>query len=236
MSGVDLSVRASDLAELMDDPDCDPAALARTYSRFTLVNALVSGWREIYRAVLRPVLAQAVRAGRSATLLDIGTGGADVPRALARWAARDGLRLVTTGIDPDPRAVAFARRRPLPETVDVRCASAADLAAAGESFDVVVSNHLLHHLPDPAVRELLDDSARLAHGIVVHNDLVRARRAYALWWLGSAPLAPGTFVRIDGLRSIRRAWTPSELQDLAPPGWDVRAGRAWHQQLVQRRS
>ena len=45
LPAVDLRVRDLELRELMDDPDSDPRALARTFRRFALVNALVSGWR-----------------------------------------------------------------------------------------------------------------------------------------------------------------------------------------------
>lgn len=262
----DLSRREPSLRELMDDPGCDPTALDRTYARFRQVNALVSGWRHIYRTQLRPVLASA-RAqgtvqvdgvgqaegseqgegsgqadgtaqakGRTVTVLDIGTGGADVPLALARWCARDGIAVAVTGIDPDDRAHAFAQRRGLPVSVTMRRASAGDLVAAGESFDVVISNHLLHHVEDAALPVLLEDSTRLARHLVVHNDLVRSRAAYALWAVGSAPIAPGTFVRRDGLTSIRRSYTPTELKAVAPPGWRVLPGRSWHQLLVRRMS
>ncbi|RIJ51954.1 methyltransferase, partial [Clavibacter lycopersici] len=101
---MDLSRRDTGLTELMDDPDCDPAALDRTYARFPVVNRVVAGWRGVYRSRIRPLLS----ADRETTLLDIGSGGGDVPLSLARWARRDGLRLSVTGIDPDPRAAAFA--------------------------------------------------------------------------------------------------------------------------------
>jgi SAM-dependent methyltransferase len=95
-----LRLRASDAVELMDDPDCDPEILSRTYDYFRYVNAAVSGWRGVYRREIRPLLSTA----RESTLLDIGSGGGDVARALARWAARDGLLLTVTAIDPDARA------------------------------------------------------------------------------------------------------------------------------------
>ena len=35
------------------------------------------------------------------------------------------------------------------------------------------------------------------------------------------PLAPGTFLRFDGLRSIRRSYTPAELDARLPQHWRV---------------
>src|SRR5690606_25234657 len=99
----DLSTRATHLAELMDDPDCDRRALDRTYRRFTYVNAVVAGWRATYRDVIRPLLSTS----EPRTLLDVGCGGGDVSRALARGARRDGLLLEDTGVEPDARAQEF---------------------------------------------------------------------------------------------------------------------------------
>ena len=65
------------------------------------------------------------------SLLDIGCGGGDVPVLLARWAARDGLRLEVTAIDPDPRASLFARGRHASAGVTFRQAAAAELRRRG---------------------------------------------------------------------------------------------------------
>ena len=80
----DLSIRAVDARELMDDPDADIAMLERTYRRFRLVNALVSRPGLLYRHDIRP------RArGRHIRILDVGAGGGDVCRMLAARVRRD---------------------------------------------------------------------------------------------------------------------------------------------------
>lgn len=219
-------------AELMDDPDCDPVALARTYRLFAVINPLVSGWRGLYRHRLRHELRRAVGERGHASILDLGSGGGDVTRWLATRARRDGLPVTVTGIDPDPRAHAYATRdaarRPRAGQVDVvfECTSSAELVAQGRSFDVVVSNHVLHHLDDGAVRALLTDTRVLCRGLAVHNDLRRSRAAWLAWWVLTLPLAPTrTFARFDGLLSIRRSRTVAELAAL--PG--VQA-QGWHAQ------
>ena len=212
-----LTARDEEARERMDDPHCDPRMLARTYASFRLVNAAVAGWRTTYRRHLRPHL----RAGGTTTVLDIGCGGGDVACALARWARRDGVDLRVTGIDPDPRAHDWARRRPPVAGVRFRRALSADLVADGEQFDLVISNHLLHHLDREQLEGLLADSARLARHAVVHSDIRRGRLAYALFSVLTWPLFPGTFIREDGLTSIRRSFTPAELRRAVPSPWSV---------------
>lgn len=236
----DLSRRDPDLRELMDDQDCDAGALRRTYARFDVINSLLAGWSATYRRRILPLAVP----GRSLTLLDVGSGGGDVARALARWAHRDGLDLRITGVDPDVRALEWAAartarwsaRHPHLAPPAFRAATSRELVAAGETFDVVISNHLLHHLDPEHVRELVADSERLARRLVVHNDLVRSPGAYRLYAVGVLPLAPGSFLRTDGLRSLRRSYVPDELRALAGPGWEVRRGTFAHQQLLRGRS
>lgn len=218
-----LVTRDERATEQMDDPDCDPAMLERTYAQFRLVNAVVAGWRATYRHQLRPHL----RPDRPTTVLDVGSGGGDLARALARWAHRDGLDLRVTGIDPDPRAHAWARRQPPIAGVQFRRALSSELVAEGERFDLVVSNHLLHHLTADELQGLLADSRHLARTAAVHSDIQRGRLGYAQFSVGTWPLFRGSFIREDGLTSIRRSYTADELRPLVPQDWEVTATGRW---------
>lgn len=212
-----LAHRDTDLTELMDDPDCDPRALAATYRRFGLVNRLVSAWGHVYRTRVR---AELRALGRPARVLDLGCGGGDVVVRLASLAARDGLDVEWVGADPDPRALEAARAR---ERSGVRfiAQGSRELLAAGERFDLVLSNHVLHHLDAEGLRQFADDSRALSRGRVLHADIARGRLAYGLYAVGISPMAAGTFLRVDGLRSIRRSYLPAELAAALGSPWHV---------------
>lgn len=218
-----LAVRDPSLAELMDDPECDPLRLRRTLERFGVVNRAVACWNRVYRTLLRPELAAVTGPAR---ILDIGCGSGDVLRRLVRLAGRDGFVVSGVGIDPDPRALEAARAADVGRDLDFRTAHSSELVAAGDRFDIVISNHLLHHLDDVSRSGVISDSEALAERVSAHSDIARGRIAYAAFAVAALPLAPGSFIRVDGLRSIRRSYTHAELAAALPAGWAVeRPGR-----------
>jgi 2-polyprenyl-3-methyl-5-hydroxy-6-metoxy-1,4-benzoquinol methylase len=211
-----LPERATYLSEHMDDPRCDVSRLYNTYKQFHVVNQFLSGWYRIYRRYLKPRLTPA------ATVLDIGCGGGDVLRSLASWSKRDGLDVSFTGIDPDRRALEYTKFHPTPSNVRFYQATSKDLVEAGKKFDIIISNHVLHHLQNAEVYELCKDSEQLADTLVLHNDIRRSGLAYAGFSLTKL-IFRKSFTTEDGLLSIRRSFTRRELQSLVPRAWRVEA-------------
>ncbi|GAT73530.1 methyltransferase domain-containing protein [Microbacterium hydrocarbonoxydans] len=221
----DLTVRATGARELMDDPSADRGALARTYLRFGVVNRLVSRPGLLFRRDVRP---RARRGG--IRILDVGAGGGDLCRFLAARLRRHGLAAEITALDPDERAIEWAQAHDDGAGIRCLCGTTAELVRAGETFDVVFSNHLLHHLSEDERTGLLEDTVRLTApgGVAVHRDIARSRAAYMLFAAATLPfrrnLLAGSFIRADGLTSIRRSWTVGELRAVAARGWSVRGG------------
>lgn len=207
--------RATGLRERMDNPACDPDKLRATYARFGTVNRVFAGWGVLYKRFLRPRM----DTGRAYTLLDVGFGGGDIPKALLTWAERDGLKLCVTAIDPDPRAAAFARSLP-PSEIRFEQLGTGELVRRGARFDFVVSNHLLHHLPETGLPTFLGECAELG-ATVLHNDIARADLAYVGFAALTGPFFRGSFITPDGLTSVRRSYTPDELRAAVPMGWRV---------------
>ena len=215
-----LQERDTVIREIMDQPDCDKQKLFNTYRYFKYINRMLSGWNVIYKKYIRPLLAEL---GGSATLLDIGSGGADIPFYLAECAQNDQFNLKTTAIDTDPKAFEFIHQiEDAPtSTITFRNVHTSALIEENKRFDIVISNHLLHHLTDPDLRELTQHARQLSRHSVLMNDIRRCDTAYALFYLGTRLVPKKSFIHIDGLISIKRSFTRYELINLLPADWKV---------------
>jgi 2-polyprenyl-3-methyl-5-hydroxy-6-metoxy-1,4-benzoquinol methylase len=214
-----LTKRDPDARERMDDADCDRDKLYKTYRQFHLINAFLSRTKSIYRGWLKPAMAAAPHQPYS--LLDIGFGGGDIALKLAAWAKHDGFDLHITAIDIDQRAYDYVHTLDWPENVVFRLLDAHTLASGGERFDFVISNHMVHHLGEREFDTMLEDAATLCRRCVLFIDLRRSLIAYYTFALATLPFFRDSYIRGDGLASLRRSYTFSELNAIAPPDWTL---------------
>ena len=169
------------------------------------------------------------------TVLDLGTGDAEIPRDLLREAGRRGVRMRVIGLDINPRHLKIARSESgsWPELHLVR-ADAFQLPFADRGVDIVISSLFLHHFRPPQIRELLRESARVARIGGVMNDMVRA--FVPLWFFRlTRPLFTTSFLtRFDGQASIVRSYTLEEMRGVVRelPEVEVRALFPYRQGLV----
>lgn len=192
--------------ELLDDPAIDPAVRVRSIEDVMRSNRVLGG--------LRAALLE-VRAARRAmpgplTLLDVGTGLADIPHHAAAEARRAGFALTTIAVDEAPSLLGAARAR----VSHAVCASALALPFRNASVDVVMCSQLLHHFQETDARRLIGEMNRVARHAVIVSDLRRSWLAAAGFWLVSFPLCFHPVTRHDGVVSVLRGFTSSELVGL----------------------
>jgi len=191
--------------ELLDDPATPEADRLRAMADLVRSNALFGGSRATRRA-LRDVLPL----GRALTLLDVGTGHADIPRHLRDDARRCDTTLTLIGVDLSVPLLHSARA-----VVDAAvCADAARLPLDDGSVDVVACSQLLHHFDDAGARALLSELHRVSRGWVLVSDLRRSWLAAGGFWLGATAFGFHYITRHDGVVSVMRGFTPDELRRL----------------------
>ena len=157
-------------------------------------------------------------------MLDIGFGGGDILIRLSRWAKNDGFHLTITAIDSDQRSHAFVEKWfQNGDDIHFKHLRLEEIAAEQESFDFVISNHLMHHLKTDELQNMLEIAKSLARRKVLFNDIERSAIGYRLFQsaTGLIPAFRRSFIRDDGMISVRKSFTRAELSEIIPHGYTV---------------
>ena len=199
--------------EILDDPSIDPALAERSLHDVAMANRFFGG----RRAILREVRALLDASGReparkpggddTLTLLDIGTGLGDIPAAAQRMAAARRRPMTTIGLELEPLLARAAQRA----CTSAVAADAMQLPFADASIDIVTCSQVLHHFENADAERLLRECSRVARHAVVIGDLRRSWLAVAGLWTSSFALGFHPVSRHDGVVSILRGFTLSEL-------------------------
>ncbi len=213
MKLVNLRERDASVEELLDAPAVDPCLLEQSLRDLCRLEFTL-GWTNLAVSdVARMVAQQQLHAF---SVLDVATGAAGVPIALARWARRRKLQVEITATDISKQALAVAAIN-CARFHEIRLEQQNALALTYEplSFDFVLCQGALHHFAPDAAQMLLRELARVARRAVIVIDLKRSLLLYLGAWLLMHTLVPHRVTRHDGLASIRRAYIPREMRALA---------------------
>ncbi|MHC4416652.1 MAG: methyltransferase domain-containing protein [Planctomycetota bacterium] len=200
--------------ELMDDPSVDRRDLARSLRFIRMVNRRLGG--------TSACLGQFKRWSREWSgddpigIIDLGTGSADIPLAIVRWARRVGHRVRITAVDSHPTTLAVARAH-VGERADIDLVQADALKLMDRyepgAFDYAHAGMFLHHLDDIEVMTMLRLMDRLTTRGLIWNDLVRGtleKLVIRLLTVGRPPM-----VRHDAIGSVAAGFTKQEALELA---------------------
>ena len=209
MSASPLSLPRVDDPEWLDEGRGSSADVAVNLDEMWRLNRWLGGVSALTRHLYPRLLA----ATGPTRVLDLGTGGAHLPAAIVAWARRQPATVQVFGLDLAARNLAAARQRVQP--VSLLRANAQQLPLAAGAVDFVSSSLFLHHLAPAAAVELLRTANATARRSLIMSDLVRGVLPGLAFRLVQPALARHPFTRHDGQLSIRRAYTPAELRDLA---------------------
>ena len=190
-------------SELLDSENEDADLVLRSVRDITRSNTVFRG----KHAAVAELSLHFGKLPQHATLLDVGTGLGDVPRAASRAARAAGITLETIGLDAAEILAATSRDA----VTFAICASGLQLPFANASVDIVMCSQTLHHFRGEEEATLLREMDRVARVAVVVSDLERSWIAAAGFWLASFPLGFHPVTRHDGVLSVLRGYTPVEL-------------------------
>ena len=114
-------------------------------------------------------------------IVDVGCGGGLICEPMARLGA------AVVGIDATEKNIGVARAHAVGQelAIDYRVATAEDLAAAAESFDVVLNLEIIEHVADAEAFIATSASLVKPGGLMVTSTLNRTARAFAMAIVGA---------------------------------------------------
>ena len=203
-----IALPRTDEPEDIDQPGQPYSDIAASLADIALSNRLFGGTQTILHHV--DCLLAGVPQDRPIRILDIATGSADIPEALAEWGRRQKRPLTVIGVDNQAAMLRMAQAR-VPNVFLVQ-ADALALPFAPGSFDLAFCALAFHHLGfESSVRLLTSMDTLTTRGFIV-SDL---RRDLPTLWGVQAALAAvqaHPFTRHDGPASVRRAFSLREYR------------------------
>ena len=205
--------RVTGVPELLDGVLDDPSTLRGNLRDLQRANRLTGG-----TALSRRAIAFLVPPPAPLTVLDVGTGAADIPRALLADGRRHGRQVEVTATDSREEVLAAARAlTPDLDQTDGLTLSIADgrgLPFPDGAFDVGHASLVLHHIEPGDAVAFLRELARVSRRGIVVNDLSRRPITLIGAWLLSHAVTTNRYSRHDAPLSARRAYTVSEARSL----------------------
>lgn len=200
--------------ELMDDPGLDRAAhehALRALGRAAAVSRTAASLWPAIRA------AADQQSDRPLRILDIACGGGDVAVDVARRLDTARIAYEVVGCDVSPVALeyatALAARAGVERVRFTRLNVLLDPWPTG--CDVVMCSLFLHHLSDADAVTVLRRMKDAAGHMVIVSDLRRTALGAGLAWAGCHLLSRSRVFHVDGMRSVRAAFTEDEALGLA---------------------
>jgi 2-polyprenyl-3-methyl-5-hydroxy-6-metoxy-1,4-benzoquinol methylase len=215
--------------ELMDDPQLDRLAHVRALRGLSRIFQISGVW-----PALRPFIANVPTQDRPLSILDVATGGGDLPRAIATWARTHHRKVEIHGCDISRTALAFARLRSIRTHAEISFFKHDVNVSLPQKYDVIICNLLLHHLDESSAVSFMGRLGEATNQLLLIDDLCRTVTGLALCYLGTRALSRSKIVHYDGPQSVRAAFSPTELAQLAKEAGlqNVQIKRHWPQRQL----
>jgi 2-polyprenyl-3-methyl-5-hydroxy-6-metoxy-1,4-benzoquinol methylase len=209
--------------EIMDGPGLDADAHHHALNGIARVNWISSSAGILWPSI-RELCHERRQAGdtRAVRLLDIATGGGDVPVGVWRRGKRSGFPLEVSGCDFSPLAIEHAKQtaqRAGAEILFFQLDLLNEPIPTG--YDVITCSLFLHHLDQEKAELVLRKMREAAGSLALVNDLSRGWLGWLAAYLGSRILTRSHVVHVDAPLSVEGAFTRDEALAIAhKAGWD----------------
>jgi len=200
----------SRLPEKMDDPGVPEKEVFQALRELETINTYLGGYSVILSALNKLHWPK-----KEMVIMDLGCGGGDTLRAIARWAKNKNRRVKLIGIDRNPLMTAFAARQSgdFPNIRYLTC-DVFDDNLATHRPDITMNSLFCHHFDDDALTRLIKRMYQLSSHAVIINDLHRHWFAYHSIAVLTRLFSRTYLVRYDAPLSVARSFKKEELRQI----------------------
>lgn len=206
--------KRSEEVELMDDLQLSNDDLRRNLDELETINYWLGGHQVVLNA-LEKLLPELQKLNRPVTLADVGCGGGDMLREIAKWARIKNLEITLTGVDANNFMLHYAAPK-LEKYPEISLAQHDIISEEfkAQQFDILTCSLFCHHFSDEALTAMLKQLQQQANVAVIINDLHRHPLAYYSIKLLTKLFSKSYLVKNDAPLSVLRAFHKPELEKI----------------------
>lgn len=198
--------------ERIDTGDYTPEEYERFLREIRFINRFLGDVRALEKTLLSEI---EKTDSPEFSVLDVGAGSGELLRVIAEFALKNKRKAKLFGLELNARSARaiLEESKSFAEISAVR-GDAFNLPFDDKSFDYAICSLFTHHFTDENVVRILKEMARVSRRKICVIDLRRSETAYRLYKIFCAVFRISALVREDGALSIRRSFTPPELEKL----------------------
>ena len=198
-------------SELLDAPNIPKELLFKNLRELDVVNRLLGG-HSITLSGIKKLISDK---NKIYHIIDIGCGGGDAMKQIAKWARVKNYKIKLTGVDMNSDCIDFMKDacKEFPE-IDGVVMDYRDYLKTNAEVDIIHCSLFCHHLKEDDLIELFQYMNKCARIGFVINDLQRHWFAYYSIKFLTRLLNGSSLVKNDAPLSVLRGFKKNELNDL----------------------
>jgi 2-polyprenyl-3-methyl-5-hydroxy-6-metoxy-1,4-benzoquinol methylase len=199
--------------EIMDDFSIDGDLLHDALDKLATINTWLGGNGVTIEGL--KILLKEQPKDKTITIIDLGCGGGDILRDVARFGKKEGYVFELIGIDANQHATDYAAKLSSKYN-NIRFLNCDVFSEEFKvlEYDIAITTLFLHHFKGNQLLELMNHLLKRSRIGLVVNDLHRHRLAYYLFKLITIPVKNKMIIK-DGLTSVLRGFKRKELVHLS---------------------
>ncbi|MCU0441131.1 MAG: methyltransferase domain-containing protein [Bacteroidia bacterium] len=210
--------------ELLDQKEIPAADLFQNLKELETINTLLGG----HAVTIKGLKKLKLMPTQTYRILDIGSGGGDTLKTIAKWGRVSGYTFELVGVDLKAECIEYATNncKMYPEISFIH-ADYKSIISTYHPYDIIVTSLFCHHLTTSELTELIEwGKANARLGLVV-NDLHRHPFAYYSIWLLTALFSKSYLVQNDAKLSVLRGFVKKDWQLVIPSNVKMRCSWQW---------